>query len=175
MNTPVLCTERLLLRPFAAGDARAVFEGWEQDAEVAKYMFWQSHHDFSKTECWLREELQKITADDWYRWAVCDRASEELLGTGLLYYEPEISGWEIGYNLKRSEWGQGYTTEAMREILRFAWQELSITEVKGRYAAVNAASGHVMEKLGFIPVCAIAYPCNAGTLPGMLMRCTPQK
>ena len=43
MNTPVLETKRLILRPFRQDDARTVYECWESDPDVAKYMFWTSH------------------------------------------------------------------------------------------------------------------------------------
>ncbi|MBQ7065890.1 MAG: GNAT family N-acetyltransferase [Lachnospiraceae bacterium] len=49
MNTPILETERLLLRPFEKEDAKDVFECWESDSDVAKYMFWTSHNDIEKT------------------------------------------------------------------------------------------------------------------------------
>lgn len=49
MKTPELETDRLLLRTFRETDAEAVFYGWENDEEVAKYMFWTSHNDIEKT------------------------------------------------------------------------------------------------------------------------------
>ena len=36
MNTPILETERLILRPFEREDAKRGFECWESDPEVAK-------------------------------------------------------------------------------------------------------------------------------------------
>lgn len=170
MNTPELWTARLHLRPFAPGDALAVFEGWEQDAEVAKYMLWQSHHDFAKTKDWLTGELSRIAAADWYRWAICDRVSGELLGTGLIDWEEEFGEFEIGYNLKRCAWGRGYTTEAMTEILGFAAESLGISTMVGRCAAVNTASRRVLEKLGFRQLQTIDYDCNRGTVPGLLLH-----
>ena len=70
MKTPELETERLLLRTFRETDVEAVFYGWENDAEVAKYMFWASHNDIEKTKQWINSEMGKIDKDDWYRWAL---------------------------------------------------------------------------------------------------------
>ena len=53
MNTPILETQRLILRPFQAEDAADVFECWESDPDVAKYMFWTSHNDLEKTKEWI--------------------------------------------------------------------------------------------------------------------------
>ncbi|WP_242865991.1 GNAT family N-acetyltransferase [Desnuesiella massiliensis] len=39
MKTPILETDRLLLRPFYMEDAQAVFDCWESDPDVSKYMF----------------------------------------------------------------------------------------------------------------------------------------
>lgn len=164
MKTPILETERLLLRPFCADDASAVFEGWESDPEVAKFMFWRSHNDIEKTKEWLRFEAEKIEKDDWYRFALVLKGTNELIGTGLIYYEDEVSGWEIGYNLARRFWGFGYTTEAMSEILRFAKNRLGIKEAVGRHADQNPASGRVMQKLGFEFEKVIPYDCCENTV-----------
>jgi len=90
MNTPVLETERLWLRPFQRTDVEAVFEGWESDPDVAKYMFWTSHNDIERTKEWIDFECGQIEKDDWYRFAIVQKESQELIGTGLIYFEEEL-------------------------------------------------------------------------------------
>ena len=164
MNTPILQTERLLLRPFECSDAEAVFTCWESDPDVARYMFWTSHNDIEKTKEWLAFEVGQIEKNDWYRFALVLKDTDELIGTGLIYFEEEVDCWEIGYNLGKKYWGKGYTTEAMRRIVSFATEELNIPEIVGRYAKENPASGKVMEKLGFQFEKEIPYECNNGTV-----------
>lgn len=164
METPILETERLLLRPFKETDVMDVFEGWERDPDVAKYMFWTSHNDIEKTKEWLNFEIGQIYKDDWYRFAIVLKETNELIGTGLLYYEEEVSCWEIGYNLAKRFWGKGYTTEAMGRIISFAGEELAIKEIVGRFAKENPASGNVMKKLGFEFEKEIPYECNDGAV-----------
>lgn len=164
MNTPTLETDRLLLRPFTYEDAEDVFTCWESDPDVARYMFWTSHNDIEKTKEWLTFEVGQIEKEDWYRFALVLKKSGELIGTGLIYFEEEVSSWEIGYNLGKKYWGMGYTTEAMRRIISFAKEELGITEFVGRYAKENPDSGKVMEKLGFQFEKEIPYECNNGTV-----------
>lgn len=163
MKTPILETERLLLRSFSMDDAQAVFHGWENDPDVAKYMFWTSHNEIKKTIEWLIFETGKADADDWYRWAFVRKDTGELIGTGLIYLEEEYNKYEISYNLSKKAWGNGYTTEAMKEIIRFAAEELNIKEIVGRHAIENPASKNVMTKLGFQFVKNIPYECNGGT------------
>ena len=46
-------TARLRLRPVAAGDARAIFDGYAQDAEVTRYLVWRPHRTIADTEIYL--------------------------------------------------------------------------------------------------------------------------
>lgn len=41
MKTPILETNRLILRPFKREDAANVFACWESDPDVAKYLLWR--------------------------------------------------------------------------------------------------------------------------------------
>jgi len=162
MNTPILETDRLLLRPFCEGDAQRVFECWESDPDVAKYMFWSSHNDIEESKKWVSFEVGQIASDEWFRWAIIIKKTNELIGTGIVYFEDEYKLYEVGYNLGKQYWGRGYTTEAMRSILNFAQNDLGIKEVIGRYAKENPASGNVLKKLGFVYAKDIPYEANAG-------------
>lgn len=171
MNTPILETERLILRPFKEDDAINVFECWESDPDVAKYMFWTSHNDIEKTKEWITFELGQIEKQDWYRFAVVLKDTNELIGTALIYYEEEVECWEIGYNLGKKYWNKGYTTEAMRKVIDFASKQLKISEIVGRYAKENPASGNVMKKLGFNYEKDIPYECNNGAVKREGIQC----
>lgn len=164
MNTPTLETNRLKIRPFREGDTVDVFECWESDPDVARYMFWTSHNDIEKTREWISFELGQIEKEDWYRFAIELKDTNTLVGTVLIYFEEEVDCWEIGYNLGKKYWGRGYTTEAMKEVIDFAKNQLHISQIVGRYAKENSASGRVMDKLGFKYEKDIPYECNNGTV-----------
>lgn len=148
MRTPILETDRLVLRPFKKDDVADVFECWESDPDVARYMFWTSHNDIEKTREWIAFELGQIEKQDWYRFAIVLKDTNTLIGTALVCYEEEVECWEIGYNLGKKYWGKGYTTEAMKRVIEFATEELKLSQIVGRYAKENPASGRVMTKLG---------------------------
>ena len=116
MNTPILETDRLILRPFQEEDAESVFECWECDPDVAKYMFWTSHNDIEKTKEWIAFELGQIEKEDWYRFAIVLKETNELIGTALIYFEEEVECWEIGYNLGKEYWGKGYATDGFFKL-----------------------------------------------------------
>lgn len=162
MKTPILETDRLILRPFCIEDVQDVFNCWESDPDVAKYMFWTSHNDVNKTIERVEKELIKIDSDDWYRWAILSKETGDLLGTGLIYIEEEYEKFEIAYNLGKKAWGFGYATEAMREVIKFAKEDLGVKEIMGRYATENPTSGNILNKLGFSYIKDIPYECNGG-------------
>lgn len=162
MNTPNIETERLLLRPFCEEDTENVFTCWESDPDVAKYMFWSSHNDINKTKEWISFELDRIASDKWFRWAAIIKSTNTLIGTGLVYYEEEYSLFEVGYNLGKEYWGQGYATEVMKAVVGFAKKTLKVNELVARYAKENAASENVLKKLGFVYCRDILYEANEG-------------
>lgn len=79
--------------------------------------------------------------------------------------------WEIGYNLGKKYWNKGYTTEAMNKVIDFAKNQLKLSQIVGRYAKENPASGNVMNKLGFKYEKDIPYECNNGTIKREGIQC----
>ena len=55
---------------------------------------------------------------------------------------------EIGWRLARHAWGHGYATEAAREVVRFAFEDLGLEALVSYTTIANARSRRVMEKLG---------------------------
>ena len=64
---------------------------------------------------------------------------------GLARHGDEV---ELGYWIARSQWGQGYATEAVRAVLRLA-EALGHRRIVASHFADNAASGRVLVKAGF--------------------------
>ena len=56
---------------------------------------------------------------------------------------------ELGYWLGKLFWNQGFMTEAAREILRHAFEDICMSKVWCGYYEGNAKSKHVQEKVGF--------------------------
>lgn len=63
MKTPVLETERLILRPLSLADADVIFTNWTSDPEVAKYTIWNVHQSVEDTKNWLKIAENEIDSD----------------------------------------------------------------------------------------------------------------
>ncbi len=55
---------------------------------------------------------------------------------------------ELGYWLGVAYWGQGYATEAAREIVRYGFEELKLNRIFASHFGHNPASGRILRKLG---------------------------
>jgi ribosomal-protein-alanine N-acetyltransferase len=152
----VIETDRLILRPLTLDDAETAYCGWTGDTEVAKYVSWLPHNSIDDAVEWLKEREWKqdgagnIIHSDNYIWGFVLKDTGELFGSGGLIWENGCQLYQVGYNIKRSHWNNGYTTEAMKAILGFAIESLGINRVAGGHAKENLASAKVIEKLGFV-------------------------
>ncbi len=56
--------------------------------------------------------------------------------------------FELGYALLKSHRGQGYATEAVEELIRFAFEEQEVAAIYARTDTSNARSFAMMKRLG---------------------------
>lgn len=150
MNTPILETERLILRPLSTEDAQDIFDRWTSDPVVTKYMRYSTHSSVEDTRQWLLTEEERNKTDQMYDWGFWLKDGNYLFGSGGLVYNEEEKMFELGYNIMQKVWNQGYTTEASKAMLEFAHKELKQNEFFAKHAAENTASGAVMKKCGFV-------------------------
>ena len=163
MINSTIKTERLILRPLTLDDVDTAYYGWTSDLEVAKYVSWLPHHSIDETVEWLKEIEWKhdnsgnIVSSGYYIWGFVLKGSQanpletgESFGSGGLIWEEDLQLYQVGYNIMKTHWNHGYTTEAMKAILRFASANLGIKKVSGGHAKENLASAKVIEKLGVI-------------------------
>jgi [ribosomal protein S5]-alanine N-acetyltransferase len=143
-NQPTLRTERLCLRPLRMTDAEIV-QRYVGDARVAGMMTTIPHpYPPKAAEEWIatQEERTEMT------FAITRAEIDELVGVIGISPEPNGLIAEIGFWIAVPFWGNGYCTEAAREILRFCFEDLELQRVCGVHFAGNEASGQVQRKIG---------------------------
>lgn len=166
MITPKMETARLFLREIQKEDVQNIFEGWMQDTEVSRYMWWKANTDRKEAEEFVEFELGQLENPNWNRWLIFLKESKELIGNCLVFYneEDKAAHWDVSYNLGKKFWGKGYTTEAMRAVMKFAEEKLGLLECVTTYAKANTGSANVLHKLGFVDEKEIIYECSGGEL-----------
>ncbi len=143
-----LVTSRLILREFREDDFDAI-RIFESDPEVE----WFEHGPYTEAETRYRLE----GAIEWqaevprvrYKFAITVRPDDTARGRlSLTRFNPQTREWEIGWTVRRVDWGQGYATEAATAVADFAFRSLNAHRLIAFCNAGNTASIRVMQKLG---------------------------
>jgi ribosomal-protein-alanine N-acetyltransferase len=140
--TPVLKTERLLLRPFALEDAPAMYR-WTSSLKCTEFLFWRPNRSLEDATRILSRWVNKPRN---YAWAI-DLSGTAIGEINVIKNLPN-QGFEIGYILRDDQWGQGYMSEAFTAVLSFLWNQgyhYAFAETNAK----NLRSRHLLEKFGF--------------------------
>ena len=144
----ILETTRLILRPWKDTDAESLYE-YAKNLLVGPSAGWPIHTSVNNSLQIIREVL---SADENY--AVTIKNNETAVGSiGLMIGDKSnlnigTGEAEIGYWIGVPYWGQGYIPEAVRELMRYAFDELSIANLWCGYFEGNQNSKRVNEKCG---------------------------
>lgn len=147
MKTPILETERLILRPITVDDAKDVYE-WASDERVARYMVYLRHESIEATLEWLKSIDHSLDTE--YEFGFIEKESGKLIGSGGIYWNDDYKHWRLGYNFRFDRWNRGYATEAAREMVRFAKEELNAEKIGSCHAIENPNSGRVIRNCGLV-------------------------
>jgi RimJ/RimL family protein N-acetyltransferase len=143
-------TDRLTLRPATPEDLRAVFT-IRALPEVGQWM-----PDLPTSyDAWVLAQGQRGGLER----MVAVLLDEEVIGHLYLHVEDAWSQVEVrdqatraqaevGWAFDPAHQGQGYATEAVRELLRVCFEDLGVRRVVALAFADNAPSLRVMEKVG---------------------------
>ena len=141
-------TERLILRQIRLEDAPSVFNNWASDDEVTKYVRWSTHKNIGETLEYIIHSQIECEGPNNYEWGIIIKETNELIGA-IGAFPSEDDRIEIGYNIGRKYWRNGYTTEALKKVLDYLSTERGIHHFICSHAVENPASGSVMKKAGF--------------------------
>lgn len=147
--SPVLRTDRLLLRPWRPDD-RPAFARMNADPAVTAFLVAPLTREESDA---FADRIERGLAEHGFGlWAVEEADTGAFLGyAGLLhqtFQAPFTPAFEVGYRFARRAWGHGYATEAAQAAVGFGFEQAGLTEIVSMTAVGNTRSRRVMEKLG---------------------------
>lgn len=147
--TPVLTTERLILRPLATSDADALYTVFS-DPAVVRYWSAEPWTDISFAHTAIARALEAYRDETELRFAIELVSNRQLIGTvALHHFFNQNNRCELGYALGSRHWGQGYASEALNAALEHGFREVGLNRIEADIDPRNEASGRVLEKLGF--------------------------
>ncbi|NOV02264.1 GNAT family N-acetyltransferase [Paenibacillus planticolens] len=137
----------------------------EADAEELTAMLKRNREFFEKfspsspEESYTKEhQLQSIiksrtdmAEDRRYAFVICHKEDDRIIGNiGLSFVmRGSLQSCMIGYNLDVAYNGKGYMTEAVKQVVRYAFEELKFHRIIGEASPRNPGSIRVLENAGF--------------------------
>ena len=151
-RTPGLETSRLLFRPWKKNksDAKELYR-YAKDARVGPAAGWRVHKDPAESLAVIRDILSTPGI-----YAVVLKETGKPIGaagltwgsTGRKYLKADEA--EIGYWIGVPWQRKGFATEAVRALIRFAFEQLRFQTLWCAWYEGNTASARVQEKCGFV-------------------------
>jgi ribosomal-protein-alanine N-acetyltransferase len=107
----------------------------------------------------MRAEMLCLEKSGVQYWPVFEKQRGEFIGCcGLrpwVYTPPE--GYELGFHILKSKWGQGYGFEVARAVAKHAFWSLQFPMLRSGHHPDNLNSKKILVRLGFQPVDAVFY------------------
>lgn len=143
-------TERLIFRRFTEDDAEEYFP-LVSDPDILRYAGGSPLKSLDETRQMLRERpIRDYEIYGYGRMACIEKSSGRLIGFSGLKYLDGLKEVDVGYRFLKDCWGKGYATESARLLMKEGIREHGFKRIIGLAEHANAASTHVLRKLGLV-------------------------
>lgn len=150
VGLPILESARLRLRELRDGDAGALLAIYG-DPLAMRYWSGSPWTGVSQAHAHLQRARRDLESGGVLPWAIADLATDELIGTVTLFrLDRDHRRAEIGYMLGSAHWRKGLASEALRLVLRHAFDAMQLERVEADTDPRNASSRRMLERLGFV-------------------------
>jgi RimJ/RimL family protein N-acetyltransferase len=147
---PDLLTSRLRLRKWCEQDL-APFASMNADPRVME--FFPKTLTRAESDAFAERIRAQLNHHAFGLWAVEIVQQARFIGfvgmaepTFKEHFTPCV---EIGWRLDHEYWGQGFALEAAQTVMKYAFEELDLSELVSFTAAINLPSQKLMKRLGF--------------------------
>ena len=126
-----LSTKRLVLREFVREDFDSVHH-YGSDPEVVKYMQW-GPNTLTETRRFIEKTIQSQLVRPRTHYDLAITMYNHLIGgCGLTIHNFSDKRAEIGYCIRREDWGKGIGTEVAECLIKFGFNELGLHRIEAK-------------------------------------------
>jgi RimJ/RimL family protein N-acetyltransferase len=149
LDVPTLEAEGLRLRAWRDSDVPRIVEACNDPRTRQWLPLLPDPYGEGQARAYLEAQVEARASGRSVCWAVVDPADDEtsLASINFFDYSAEAE-CEIGYWAHPDARGRGVVTRAMREVVRYCFEDLGVRRVTAAAAVENAASLHVIESCG---------------------------
>ncbi|HMA60607.1 MAG TPA: GNAT family protein [Halanaerobiales bacterium] len=143
-------TERLLLKPISREFKQEIYKHFSDQA-VTRYMDIDVLKSVQEAEEIIDFYVEKEDQEKCYRWVIIRKEDNAFLGTcGFNSWEKcRANRVEIGYDLSKKYWRQGYMQEAVKRLINHGFEILNLHRIEAKVTKGNEPSCRLLEKLNF--------------------------
>jgi ribosomal-protein-alanine N-acetyltransferase len=146
---PVLKTERLTLRNFRRKDIENIYK-IRTCKDVMKYMDAHKMESLEEAERFLNYTLKTHREGQAINWIITLKGSDDMIGyVGFWRVDKSHYRSEIGYALNKKFWNMGIMSEAIKESLKYGFENMGLNSIEANVNPINTASLKLLEKCGF--------------------------
>lgn len=146
---PILETERLILRELIEEDAQGILNCFSNE-DVLRYYGQNPLTDLEQVKHIIKNFSNNYEEKRGIKWGIERKETAGIIGTiGFHDWSTEHKRAEIAYALLPEYWGNGYATEAVKEVTTYGFHELNLTRIGAVVFTENKASNVLLIKLGF--------------------------
>ncbi|WP_281974748.1 GNAT family N-acetyltransferase [Halobacillus litoralis] len=150
MGFPELETKRLKLVQVKEEHTQSFFQIMSKD-EVTEYYGMESLKSMDEAAKIVASFQSTYESKRGIRWGIVLKETDEFVGTaGLNNLRTWSKKAEIGFELHPSHWRKGMTTEAVKEVLRYSFEDLELFRMGAVTYPQNEPSIQLLRRLGFI-------------------------
>ena len=143
-------TERLFLRRVTAADINEIF-ALRSNPITMKYIPRPLVSNIDEALAHIKMIDNKIEKNEGINWAITLKGSSKMIGLiGHYRLQPENHRCEIGYMILPEYNGKGITTEAIKVVLEYGFDDLQMHSIEAVIDPENIASERVLQKNGFV-------------------------
>ena len=144
-GTKLIETNRLILRKITMNDSNDLFINWGSDIKTNEFLTFKCHESEDTTKKMINYWLKKYQ-NNGYEWGIVLKDTNEMIGIISADTSYKYSTIELGYSISSKYWNNGYTTEAIKEIINYLFKECNYKIIEAIIPSDNIASIKVAEK-----------------------------
>lgn len=140
----------IAIRPYRPSDGRAVYEAaMESIDRVQPFMPW-CHPLLTENDqrAWVEAQVAAFQAGTEFEFAIVSDQDRYLGGCGLNQLDAVNRRANLGYWIRTSAARQGVATEAVRQLVAWAWKNTELARLEVVVATPNVASLRTAERAG---------------------------
>lgn len=147
-----ITTPRLLIRDHREDDLSAYHNLLTNATVMRKHS--ETSQSIQQTKERLERAIEQISLLQRKEYFFCIEDRETCgyigeIGLTVTEFTPVGKLVKVGYFIHNHYWGQGYTTEALRAVVRYAFEEIDVYRIRAGCLKENAPGRRVLDKTHF--------------------------